>query len=1175
MHRGVEVNRFLGVFFTLFFCISGVYGATSYSDTEQRYYFGPNAIQAALGRFVEKEDTRVACAELYTSLMNPENGEVSVTDLFAVCRKAGFNTYRKEGFDKCREFVTALLTEDDDIDQVMAGFCPGLDENGNNPNKLASITDRTRVGDLCTSSHIAMGEVVFKRDNSYSCTCMALVCNENYDLRGGACNTPIPAGTPICPNTKHPETADNNTMAKCLEFCTAKANRENCALSGVVMRHSTNECICSANADEIEAARQSMQRAANRNRGTNLNYYSVCLNDKRKSGGTERCVEGVFNWVNVGQLQAVGIAEEYARVHYGDTIKCKNGFVQHLNDDYIQCTSTKPNSKVYYEFQFDDVTESVDNDILADTVHSICSIHGLKDNVPHNLQKMATNALFGLGPALIRGVTQPNYYGCETTPNICSSKLNVSARKFGYTTQYSSSSGLCLIMERRLDRETVDDNLARIAGVDPYVFFHGIQIQGGQSIVDKLRKVVSDAGHRVDSFRCENSTAKIEQTKGIIGFATTSRDDVLRCYLNGSTPIDFVFEDFSESWLYKREEGESAIQCIISGGKFAGSKCHGLDMQACIDAGRRLQEEFPGTSGTRWDGTNCMLVDAQEAKTYDVGVNIGLGLVGAVDCAAGTHAVGCALFVVEVTGMATELAAGEMINARVDEFLSVGTRCKSRSCALSAIRDLGGKVMTVHDALGDAEMHAVDQTLAELIEYLEPEDLGALTGTEDWAQIIEQLGGNPDDVAGNVMVFMQYAGMIAQFASVGASGLRVTGRAIAKVAGKESRLGRAGSTMARFLEGSKKTADAAGDVARGARTTSNAADAAEDAARAANVTEDSSRAVARSASNSADSVDDAARGARTVSNTADAAEDAARAANVTEDSSRAVAHSASNSADSVDDVARGARTVSNTADAAETENVVMLKTNQALQVEGRERIAIVSEIEDEIPTRYGAIKMDWEDEEFVLEAIIKKLNGQLTHSEHLEAVKRLDKYFDENAARRYAMEMRQHLIDMPEDTIAEMLDHAEAGNGLDAAQVLVDYLAPKYGVEGKIQVVAGRSNGLAQYSTLADGRKVILYNSSLGSLEPEVFINLLTHEFSHAVDDLVPHKGVIGLKLDAYGGIGGLYPDSVNDIYALIPTERSSHIVGDIVSGRTNYGRGPSTYGLPTLYEEWIKRLED
>ena len=121
MHRGVEVNRFLGVFFTLFFCISGVYGATSYSDTEQRYYFGPNAIQAALGRFVEKEDTRVACAELYTSLMNPENGEVSVTDLFAVCRKAGFNTYRKEGFDKCREFVTSLLTEDDDIDQVKIG----------------------------------------------------------------------------------------------------------------------------------------------------------------------------------------------------------------------------------------------------------------------------------------------------------------------------------------------------------------------------------------------------------------------------------------------------------------------------------------------------------------------------------------------------------------------------------------------------------------------------------------------------------------------------------------------------------------------------------------------------------------------------------------------------------------------------------------------------------------------------------------------------------------------------------------------------------------------------------------------------------------------------------------------------------------------------------------------
>lgn len=824
MHRSIEVKKNLLCIIGLLFMSAAFAASKTYVDTEQKYIFTAENVAATIPDYVTEQNSQTKMAQKYESVMNPETGAVSIADLFAICRAGGLNTYRASGFEQCRNFVMALVNNAGASDagiseEDLGGFCPGLDANGHNPNKLASITDKTRVGDMCTSSHIAMGEVVFQRDGSYSCTCMALACNGNYDLRGGACNTPIPVGTSICTRSIHKETKDNNTTAKCLDFCKTKGTRENCAVTNVVMRHSTKECICNANVTEVDAARESMARAANR--VANLRYYSVCFDDKGKTGGTERCVEKVFNWVNVGQLQAVGIAQEYARVHYGDTIKCKSGYDTHWNDDYIQCTSTKANSKIYYEFQFDDVVESIDNDILADTVHSICKIHGLDDNVPHNLTKMGANALFGVTPTLVKGALQPNIYGCKTTSTVCSSKVNPSAQKFGYLTEYAN--GMCFVKERRVDRETADDNLARISGVAPYVFFHGIQIQGGQTIVDKLRKVISDAGHKVNSFRCDSSTGKINKAKGVIGFTTGNTDDILRCYINDSTPVDFVFEDFSESWLYKREEGEAAIQCIVSGGKFAGQKCHGLDKQQCIDAGKRLQAEFPGSSGTWWDGTDCVLVDASEAKIYDTGVNIGLGAVGAVDCVFGTK-VGCVLLAVETAGLATEIVAGELINSRVNEFLSVGTRCKERSCALSVIRDLGGKVMTVQGSLDDAEMHAVDQTLAELIEYLEPEDLGALTGTEDWSQIIEQLGGDTNDLAGNVMVFAQYAGLIAQFASVGASGLRVTGRAIAKVAGKESKLERAGMKMATFLETSKKVA--------------NAADAASDAARAASHADD-------------------------------------------------------------------------------------------------------------------------------------------------------------------------------------------------------------------------------------------------------------------------------------------------------------------------------------------------
>lgn len=1406
--------RLLLCIFILFLSLPVFAATTMYIDTEQKYIFTDENIAKTIPDFVTDENKQVAMAQKYIAVMNPENGAVSIANLFEICRAGGMNTYRASGFQTCRDFVAALLMDagDADGDDLLGGFCPGLDEKGKNPNGLQSITDKTRIGDFCSSTNIYSGEVIFRK--GYNCTCLASACNKGFHFKGGRCLTDVQPKDPFCPRSSHVETKENNTTQKCVDFCGKVATKNNCKYKNVVMQHSTKHCICNADVSEVDAALESMKRAAAakaantacpttyhaetpKNNTLSLctafcgnlakqnnckhvhteirhstkqcicnptneeikaakKYYEVCGKAKGKTGKKEYCVSGVFNWRNVQRMQAVAIAQEYARVKHGKSIVCNDAHRTAWLDDYIKCTAT--DDSAFYEFKYDDIKESIDSAIDTSVMKSICSgIYG------------------GSGARECSGISA----------SLCSGNFATTAKRLGYNTQFKG--GKCVFVELHKDS---GNKIKEIAGIDSYRFYSGdMQIQAFSDLEPKLCGYIKNVKSGVSKCTCVQHPDHMSKIDGHT--VKGSSDDVIRCTFNGNQEVDFVFDDLAESFDYVSEKGHSGIQCIISGGKFSGSKCHGLDRQQCIDAGKKLQQTIPGTSGTRWDGQNCILKDASEAETYDGVINVGLGLVGAVDCVAGTH-VGCVLFAVEGASMTLEMTTGYAMNARADDFLSVSTKCHSRSCALSTIRDLGGKVMSVHGGLGDSTSRSVDEELARLIEYLEPSDLGQLLGTNNVEDVIRQLGGDPDDWGGRLLRWGNTAGLIGQFASIGASGLRLTGRAVAKVAGIETKVGRAATKMANFLGTSKKAANAAdaasdaargagraddaaraasrtGDVADPARSTDNVSDALrrarnmtfEEELREVGITVDKNgryhdlrngnqfisyedvlkriddlpyeteRAAARRAANAVEAgtvsahtddtaravsgADNAANGTRTgdaVSDVARSERESAQVGRVTENISGAtvgrapldqrlkdigynqllegfksdgvighmdasmltadewaalsrrlesegielvytsdkygsyyhfgrkassgtssVGHAASNAAS---DAAASARKSSNTDDAinaarraeemeaqrlanqaerqaraqaeaerlaaqaerqaraqaeaaaraereaaaaareaAETENVVALKTNQALQADGYERIAIVSEIEGATPTRYGTVKMDWADEEFVIDAIIKRKNGELTHSEHLEAVRRLDKYFDENAARRYAMEMRQYLIDMPEGTIFKMIDNIGDGNGIDAAQLLVDYLAPKYGIEGKIEVIARHSEGLAQYSTLSDGRKVILFNSSLGSVEPEQFINLLTHEFSHAVDDLAPHNGAIGLKLNAYGDIKGLYPDKVNDIYKLIPTERSSHIVGDIVSGRTNYGRGPSKDGLPTLYQEWIKRLSD
>lgn len=797
------MKRLLGVL--CIFITFSVYAAT-FLDTENRLWFTDDIVKNAIVEFVP-EDKQQSVADLYQDLMDQETGKISIDSLFKVCRKAGFNTYKYEGFTQCKDFIQKMLTDAQIAEEVnIDGFCPGLDENGNNPNKLRSITDKTRIGDFCSSTNIRMGQVIFKP--GYNCSCMATVCNEGFEFQGGACVTRVADGNGDCLREVHKKTSENDNLEKCKAFCGNQYTGRACKYTSVVMSHSTGECICNPNSTEIDNALLSMQRAEER-RINSLKYYKVCGDDKGKTGGTEICVEGVFNWINVGMLQAAGLAEEYARVRYNDDIACDNNYRTSWNDDYVRCTSK--NSKMYYEFQFDDVKESIDADIQRGVILGICKIY----NVSVGVKSCATS---------------------------CTAEMVRTAQHFGLTA--TTNGNTCNFSGRSISADEAESKLAKIDGIDNYIFYSGIQIQGSKNVITQLKDYIKSTGKTVRSFDCIRNVDEIKNSL-LVG-----DDDVLRCKLNGQ-PIDFVFDDFSESWLYVQEDGEAKIQCVVSGGKYADQECFGLTQQQCLEANAVFKKKFPSASGMVWNGKECVLLDSAEAQRYDIYVQAGIGVVAAADCLLLTHT-GCLVLAVETAGLATELTTKEFIENRAGEFLAVSTRCNNRDCAIDTIRN-AGKVLSVMGALDAAAANSVDSELARLVDYLEPEDLPNVSDN-DWDEIIVQLGGDPDDTAGTALVWLNRIGLGAQFASLATSGYRLVSKAITRLAGKAAR-----------------TANAASDAAR-------AANAASDAGRAADAASDAGRTTGHTGN--------AGRGARsgatgTSGNTADAASDAGRTAGAT------------------------------------------------------------------------------------------------------------------------------------------------------------------------------------------------------------------------------------------------------------------------------------------------------
>ena len=673
MRGGAEIMKKIFALLLCLFASAIVFAASQtpvYVDTEQKYVFSVDNLSQTIPEFVEDTAKQDAMAAKYLELANKETGAVSVKDLFEICEAGGFKTRRAEGYESCRNFVVKLLetVEQELEDGTLTGYCPGLDENGKNPNRLKSITGETRVGDFCSSSNIAAGEVVFKK--GYNCTCAAYACNNCCESIGGACltkvadsngnclrkeydnvpnlnvegaalkfceskaqrgckvfsalrNYPSPGkvvcngteeersavralSTP-CPDTAYAFTNENNTLEKCRSFCIGKAKENSCKSVNVVHSPVKNECICNPDKETV--------------RRLNMKYYQVCGKDKGKSGGSiEECLRvftnKVYGGTQVDVSSAIILAKEWARVNKYREIECDTKIYDYSAlEDSILCSSIdkdKNGKRGYFEFVFDDLRES-----------STATI-----------ERTFWNALFGR----IYGYEQLNYLNTQHafatgTESVCKNTVGPIAKKYcsNCITQWAKGSTVgkgdkwfCYIKKEVLNLANVTNN---DFDIDPFVFCKGAQsqLQGSSGAETLLKQYISsntkypiskiDCGLTLDYY-CGDSKAGSPVCKcdasNLVNY--DPRDDIKTCIVHGDKDyyIRFVFDDFAEL-SKKREKGAlQSMGCVVSGGTFNGQECKFANKSQCDTYIKSMSKVCPQCTKPKWnpDTGLCEVPDA-------------------------------------------------------------------------------------------------------------------------------------------------------------------------------------------------------------------------------------------------------------------------------------------------------------------------------------------------------------------------------------------------------------------------------------------------------------------------------------------------------------------------------------------------------------------------------------
>ncbi len=709
--------------------------------TDKSYTFDRANVASVLAEFIEDEKKAEKAADKYNELSNNRENAISAVDFVDVCVAGGMNMKLVDGsgYIKCLDMFMKLI----EMQNLDAGgfdmYCPATG------NALKSITDKTQVGDVCggtLDTYIEYGYVTLKTDDKngqhkYVCTCTPQSCKNGYYWnkekhqcsvkdKDGYCvrhilgsfeykkgKLPTDYGIDTKNNAYYNDKyAQINASADAFNRCVEYGANQGCRIRGALASADFGNkyrVICNPENYEIAADKKIQEDKEKKHKAElaeNMTYYEVCGKDKGKG----KCVDDVFTNTVVGGTQvdprgAAFLAEEYARVHFNDEIKCKadeEGIRRVLTDYFIKCRSVKDLSK-YYEFKFDDTKESFDDVVRRNVDRAICEkIYGFKlnGNICETSKENCTGKII---PAYER------YYGDGRSPAYYGKDIYAVIPDYTYKCRINHTP---LFENSKLSNDFGDK-------LDNYAFCKNTynQLRNNDNLIDLIKEYMSSQlGINQYQIECVPASKKwpggcSAESQNMMEFATNPSDNLISCHV-GDKWVDFVFDDTRELSKKLSKASMDAMQCVIHGhelsvklgtelnAKNKGKKCTGLTKELCTDLDKMIRNR--GGSGAHYDNKKmaCIINSAKEYSTQEFWTNMGISAVVAVGSAvmvigsggvATPLVVGGATMLIE-TGIngsfyiVEELEAGQ-VGRRFRKFIDAAKKCKDSTCAQNVIKN--------------------------------------------------------------------------------------------------------------------------------------------------------------------------------------------------------------------------------------------------------------------------------------------------------------------------------------------------------------------------------------------------------------------------------------------------------------------------------------------------------
>ncbi|MBP3545046.1 MAG: hypothetical protein J6J82_01910 [Alphaproteobacteria bacterium] len=435
-------------------------------------------------------------------------------------------------------------------------------------------------------------------------------------------------------------------------------------------------------------------------------FYNICNTSSGAPAGS-LCIT-IFDDTEVQYISARGLIREYANKHLnGNTLECSRKTDGRGMQDYIACRNLGTGAA--YEFEFDDLTESADNEIKKEITEALCTIYGF-ETLGAN-RNMCKNAV---------GATN----NCQT--------LNNAALTFGASARVSINEPTACVFD--FDVITKKSDLKTACGINNFVFQTGIQVQSDAGFMDIIKNhVAQKCGTVPQNVTCSDSFVTYT------GEGKKSRkDDIISCSYNGHK-IDFVFDDVNEARKYIAKAGKQGMMCITSDGVFDGKNCSLIGKDLCNQLATANKIDCPDCKDIRWDAEHsmCILPNAKIATNVDKGVKIGtvagaaILAVAATVFSGGTAAPGAWAIVATtadillVSGAIGQIASESVMTFGVFEpFVKKANQCfdsGDTACVEDLLINELNRMQSYSADLSETEARALDDIFAKLIQKL-PDD---------------------------------------------------------------------------------------------------------------------------------------------------------------------------------------------------------------------------------------------------------------------------------------------------------------------------------------------------------------------------------------------------------------------------------------------------------------------